>query len=103
MMPGARLDKTHNCTFTVWAPAHQRVELKLTPRGAERIIEMQPFAVPDETKEPMGYWQVTVPDILPGARYFFQLDGTVTRPDPASNFQSEGVHGPSEVIDPFAG
>jgi maltooligosyltrehalose trehalohydrolase len=28
------------------------------------------------------------------------LDGNKSRPDPASRFQPEGVHGPSEVVDP---
>jgi maltooligosyltrehalose trehalohydrolase len=107
MIPGAKLDKTHNCTFTVWAPARRRVELKLTPHpldgkvgaGQEGLIEMELPGESAEAKETAGYWQLTVPDIQPGTRYFFQLDGSVTRPDPASNFQPEGVHGPSEVID----
>src|SRR5208283_1818802 len=36
----------------------------------------------------------------PGTRYFYRLDGNKERPDPASKFQPEGVHGPSQVIDP---
>jgi maltooligosyltrehalose trehalohydrolase len=41
-----------------------------------------------------------VPGIGVGARYQFRLDGAGPFPDPASRFQPEGVHGPSEVIDP---
>ena len=38
-----------------------------------------------------------------GARYRYRLDGgTDTYPDPASRFQPEGPHGPSEVVDPAA-
>ena len=37
-----------------------------------------------------------------GARYRYRLDGGGPFPDPASRFQPEGVHGPSEVIDPAA-
>jgi maltooligosyltrehalose trehalohydrolase len=35
-----------------------------------------------------------------GDRYVYVLGGSERRPDPASRFQPEGVHGPSEVIDP---
>src|SRR5262249_19122753 len=35
-----------------------------------------------------------------GARYKYRLDATRYRPDPASRFQPEGVHGPSVVVDP---
>ncbi len=37
-----------------------------------------------------------------GSRYFYRLDGGNECPDPASRFQPEGVHGPSEVTDPEA-
>jgi maltooligosyltrehalose trehalohydrolase len=38
----------------------------------------------------------------PGSRYYLQLDDGVRLPDPASRFQPEGPHGPSEVVDPDA-
>ncbi|TWU01173.1 malto-oligosyltrehalose trehalohydrolase [Stieleria varia] len=40
-------------------------------------------------------------DRLPGSpiRYFYSVDSGPPRPDPASRFQPEGVHGPSEVVD----
>jgi maltooligosyltrehalose trehalohydrolase len=37
--------------------------------------------------------------VEPGARYVYVLDGQTERPDPASRYQPEGVHGPSEVVD----
>ena len=43
---------------------------------------------------------VMVHGVKPGTRYFYRLDGNTERPDPASKFQPEGVHGPSQVIDP---
>ena len=47
-----------------------------------------------------GYFQGMVPDARAGTLYRFQLDGAETLyPDPASRFQPQGVHGPSEVID----
>ena len=39
----------------------------------------------------------------PGDRYQFRLDDDEKLyPDPASRFQPEGPHGPSEVVDPVA-
>jgi maltooligosyltrehalose trehalohydrolase len=35
-----------------------------------------------------------------GDRYRYQIDDQTALPDPASRFQPEGVHGPSEVVDP---
>ena len=37
-----------------------------------------------------------------GSRYKYRLDRGQSYPDPASRFQPEGVHGPSEVVDPLA-
>ena len=34
------------------------------------------------------------------ARYQYRLDGGPTRPDPVSRYQPEGVHGPSQIINP---
>ena len=34
-----------------------------------------------------------------GTRYRFRIDGEIEIPDPASHFQPDDVHGPSEVID----
>jgi maltooligosyltrehalose trehalohydrolase len=50
--------------------------------------------------EPGGYFAGLAPGVGPGARYRYQLDGRSAFPDPASRFQPEGPHGPSEVIDP---
>jgi maltooligosyltrehalose trehalohydrolase len=49
-----------------------------------------------------GVFETFVPGVRPGARYRYLLDGNGPYPDPASRYQPEGVHGPSEVIDPSA-
>ena len=36
----------------------------------------------------------------PGSLYFYRLDDDKERPDPASRFQPQGVHGPSQVMEP---
>jgi maltooligosyltrehalose trehalohydrolase len=45
-----------------------------------------------------GYWKLDVNGLKPNARYMFQLEDKL-RPDPASDFQPEGVFGPSAVVD----
>ena len=47
-----------------------------------------------------GWREATVEGVGAGARYFYLLDGERRRPDPASRAQPDGVHGPSEVVDP---
>ncbi|MFZ2444856.1 MAG: malto-oligosyltrehalose trehalohydrolase [Syntrophobacteraceae bacterium] len=79
------------CGFLVWAPLIDRVEVHiLFPE--ERIAPLE--------KVSRGYHQGVVRGVKPGTRYFYRLDGDTERPDPASRFQPEGVHGPSQVIDP---
>lgn len=47
-----------------------------------------------------GVWSTVVSAASSGDRYSYRLDGGELRPDPASRFQPDGVHGPSEIIDP---
>jgi maltooligosyltrehalose trehalohydrolase len=47
-----------------------------------------------------GVWEVTLDRVAPGTRYRYRLDGERHRPDPASRWQPEGIHGPSAVVDP---
>jgi maltooligosyltrehalose trehalohydrolase len=51
-------------------------------------------------KQPDGTFAGLVTAAAPGDRYRYRVDGRGPFPDPASRFQPEGVHGPSEVIDP---
>jgi maltooligosyltrehalose trehalohydrolase len=88
---GAHFHEHHGCDFLVWAPRAQRLDLHLlAPR--ERCLPMQQL--------PDGYFKAHVADVAPGARYFYRFESGEERPDPASQFQPEGVHGPSEVVDP---
>ena len=55
------------------------------------------------TKEEGGYFSGSVREAEAGDRYWFMVDGNELRlPDPASRFQPEGPHGPSEIVDPSA-
>jgi maltooligosyltrehalose trehalohydrolase len=77
--------------FRVWAPASERVDVVI--HGARDRTE--PLA-----PEGDGWFSAAVAGIGAGARYRYRLDGGDAFPDPASRFQPEGVHGPSEVVDP---
>jgi maltooligosyltrehalose trehalohydrolase len=77
--------------FRVWAPDHERVDVRI---GAESDYRL--------SREAGGYHAGLLPVIGAGARYKYVLDAGDAFPDPASRFQPEGVHGPSEVIDASA-
>jgi len=49
-----------------------------------------------------GYFDAIVDDVdvTAGIRYQFLLDNSRQRPDPASRYQPDGVHGASQVFDP---
>jgi maltooligosyltrehalose trehalohydrolase len=92
------LGATHDAGFTsfrVWAPEHRSVDLVLEGTGTSSP-DMLPL-----TAERCGYWSARLA-VPPGTRYRYRLDGNddATFPDPASRFQPEGVHGPSQVVDP---
>ena len=46
-----------------------------------------------------GWHKCFVPGLGPGTRYKFRMPDGLEVPDPASRFQPEDVHGPSEVVD----
>ncbi len=48
-----------------------------------------------------GLFECVVERAAAGHRYSYRI-GDALRPDPASRFQPDGVHGPSQVIDPAA-
>ncbi|MBI4527526.1 MAG: malto-oligosyltrehalose trehalohydrolase [Deltaproteobacteria bacterium] len=75
--------------FLVWAPNARTVELNLMG-GRERLLPMERSA--------LGYHHVSLDNTGPGTLYKYRLDGALDRPDPASRFQPQGVHGPSQVI-----
>src|SRR5947209_16871194 len=82
--------------FRVWAPRRQRVEVVLEgePGGGGRSVAL--------TAEGQGYFSGLVPGAGAGSLYRYRLDGDGPYPDPASRYQPEGPHGPSQVIDPDA-
>jgi maltooligosyltrehalose trehalohydrolase len=70
----------------VWAPAHERVAVVVDGRD----IPLTP--------EDGGYFSGLAANARAGTLYRFRL-GDEAFPDPASRFQPEGPHGPSQVVD----
>jgi maltooligosyltrehalose trehalohydrolase len=92
--PGASLHlgatvREDGIVFRVWAPARRTVDVVVDGR--------RPLAM---TRQSDGTFEVTVPGLAAGARYQYRLDGERHRPDPASRYQPDGVHGPSVAVDP---
>src|SRR5436189_103739 len=79
------------CRFRVWAPLSGEVQL--------HILSPQEYLLPMQQR-PNGYHQVTVEELPRGARYKYRLATGKELPDPVSRYQPEGVHGPSEAVDP---
>lgn len=80
--------------FRVWAPERHdvRVVLEAGP-GSPDLIALE--------GEADGYHAGFISQAGAGTLYRFQLDDDPLRyPDPASRFQPEGPHGPSQVVDP---
>ena len=74
--------------FRLWAPQASKVDLGI----------VRPFSATVAMRScPRGYWEADLANTAPDTAYFFQVDGGAPRPDPASRFQPDGVHGPSAI------
>jgi maltooligosyltrehalose trehalohydrolase len=78
--------------FRVFATAAREVQLHLLTGGSAGTYPSAPDAE--------GIAELFVRGAGAGDRYVYTLDGSPPRPDPASRFQPEGVHGPSAIVDP---
>ncbi|MHB1935813.1 MAG: malto-oligosyltrehalose trehalohydrolase [Acidobacteriaceae bacterium] len=80
------------CLFQLWARLGAKIELLIERGRAWSSIPMSP----DER----GIYTAHVDGGGAGTRYWFKIDGAGPFPDTASRFQPEGVHGPSQVVEP---
>ncbi|WP_265942496.1 malto-oligosyltrehalose trehalohydrolase [Dechloromonas sp. A34] len=87
---GSQLEPGGGVHFRLWAPSARQVSL---------CLEAAELPMPAIGQ---GWFAVDVPEAGAGSRYRFRIDGGRLVPDPASRFNPEDVHGPSEVIDPAA-
>jgi maltooligosyltrehalose trehalohydrolase len=74
-------------TFRVWAPLPKKVEIQVD--GARHEMRA----------ESGGWWRAEISGAGPGSDYGFILDGEGPFPDPRSQWQSQGIHGLSRIVD----
>ena len=86
-MPLGALVRGDTTLFRVWSPRAERLDVQLP----DESIEMNPVGG--------GYFEASA-HAPSGTTYRIRLDGGDEFPDPASRFQPEGIHGPSQVVDP---
>ena len=100
------------CSFVLWAPYVEKVQLRL---GCSEEFHAshpgKPAKSPAGKKQPArerhellkraagGYHEGVFERVEPGTLYCYRLDGKLHRPDPASRSQPYGVHGASEVAE----
>ncbi|HEX7238609.1 MAG TPA: malto-oligosyltrehalose trehalohydrolase, partial [Gammaproteobacteria bacterium] len=74
--------------FAIWAPSASGAQVEVDGRG----VPMQRGA--------QGFFHCFDAEAAAGSRYAFRFDGLDHAvPDPASRFNPDGVHGPSEIVD----
>lgn len=79
--------------FRLWAPSRFAARVEYEYEGKAGVVEMNPAG---------DGWFEAQAECGAGTRYRYRLDGDLAVPDPASRFQPEDVHGPSEIVDPHA-
>ena len=87
---GATAVGENSCRFLVWAPRAKDVEVSICSSKPRRV-PMQAVGC--------GYFRAVVEGVPAGTLYRYRLDHAHERPDPASRYQPQGVHGPSQVVE----
>lgn len=90
MPVGALPDPDGRTLFRVWAPFASQVLVDVMQGNGPRIASLK--------LSRRGYFELLLGGIRDGDIYRYIVDGREL-PDPASRFQPEGVHGPSQVVD----
>ena len=86
-LPGATPLSDGSTSFRVWAPECKTVAVEVG--GSRQALESTEG----------GWFSATLENVHAGDTYRYLLDGELSRPDPTSRFQPEGVHGPSQIVD----
>ncbi len=90
MEHGATPLKRGGVQFRVWAPDVSSLALQL--------LDQPPLPMTRDGED----FEIAIPGAAPGDTYSFLFEDGRLRPDPRSRSQPQGVHGPSEVVDPDA-
>ena len=77
-------------SWIVWAPRARSVELELEGDTAARLVL---------ERGDRGYFHLQGAQLPAGARYRLRIDGGPAVPDPRSEYQPLGVHGPSQRLE----
>lgn len=88
---GAEVRADGSVRFRLWAPKAQEVDL-LLENGEPRSLSLP--------RRENGWFELNTCEAAAGSLYRFQIDGNIKVPDPASRFQPNDVHGPSQVVSP---
>ena len=89
---GAECRDDGRVRFRLWAPAAGQVEISLEGSKETKRIALE--------RREQGWFELVTNAARSGSLYRFRIDEGTEVPDPASRFQPQDVHGPSEVIDP---
>ncbi len=92
---GAECQGDGNVRFALWAPAANQVDLVF--RNA--LADTNPPKTIALERGEQGWFELIVP-ATPGDQYSFRVNNSEIVPDPASRFQPNDVHGPSEIVNP---
>ncbi|HEY0009167.1 MAG TPA: malto-oligosyltrehalose trehalohydrolase [Tepidisphaeraceae bacterium] len=77
--------------FRVWAPKRKKVEVVFENGGRAFALD----------REEDGFFTGLDSSAKVGEQYRYRLDGEeLLVPDPGSRYQPQGVHGPSQIVDP---
>ena len=77
--------------FRVWAPVARTMDVLIENSGLRFPLKLE-----------SGYFSAYLSQAHAGDRYKLSLNGGEPFPDPASRYQPEGPHGPSQIVDPSA-
>lgn len=95
IMPfGTQLLTDDRICFRLWAPGADQVEVQLYPNDGDELIS-----------EPMkpkgdGWFEISSNQAAVGDLYHYRINRDIQVPDPASRYNPNDVHGPSQVLDP---
>jgi maltooligosyltrehalose trehalohydrolase len=78
--------------FRVWAPRAETLDVLLEHENPQLPHRLR------MRRDSDGYFSATLPGAADGLLYRYRIDGSSAYPDPASRFQPQGVHGPSQVV-----
>jgi malto-oligosyltrehalose trehalohydrolase len=89
---GAEIVDAGAVRFRLWAPAIKQVAIAFEDGQGEFPL----------LRANDGWHELVTPQAYGGTRYRFVLPDGTRVPDPASRYQPEDAHGPSEVVDPVS-